>query len=162
MTSCDRIILLSVPSFFDPLSVRLCLDNYWRRILRETTWHEFFLIGDLDGKRATMDIRDIHAERHPSCKTMQDKTLLGAKNSTTLYVGQCLDLAHICRRAADFGVEMLAGARDSIDIMIYFVDIFSTVLTTFVVQTSQNMQPDYNQVSALLLFEVSKATASNG
>ncbi len=40
--------------------------------------------------------------------------------------------------------------------------LFSAVLTTFVVQTSQSMQPDYNQASMQLLFEILKATASNG
>ncbi|PBK88651.1 hypothetical protein ARMGADRAFT_937109, partial [Armillaria gallica] len=36
------------------------------------------------------------------------------------------------------------------------------VLTTFVVQTSQNMQLDYNQASAFLLLKILKATALNG
>ncbi|KAK0183717.1 hypothetical protein F5146DRAFT_1007713 [Armillaria mellea] len=36
------------------------------------------------------------------------------------------------------------------------------VLTTFVIQTSQNMQPDYNEASMLLLFKILKATTSNG
>ncbi|KAK0443151.1 hypothetical protein EV421DRAFT_1710277, partial [Armillaria borealis] len=64
--------------------------------------------------------------------------------------------------AADFDANMLAEWRDTIDVLLVFAGLFSAVLTTFVVQTSQNMQPDYNQASTLILFEILKATASNG
>ncbi|SJL12498.1 uncharacterized protein ARMOST_15925 [Armillaria ostoyae] len=63
--------------------------------------------------------------------------------------------------AADFDANMLAEWRDTIDVLLVFAGLFSAVLTTFVVQTSQNMQPDYNQTSAFLLFEILKATTSN-
>ncbi|SJL12478.1 uncharacterized protein ARMOST_15905 [Armillaria ostoyae] len=63
--------------------------------------------------------------------------------------------------AADFDANMLAEWRDTIDVLLVFAGLFSAVLTTFVVQTSQNMQPDYNQASMLLLFEILKATVSN-
>ncbi|PBK88599.1 hypothetical protein ARMGADRAFT_362734 [Armillaria gallica] len=62
--------------------------------------------------------------------------------------------------AADFDANMLAEWRDTIDVILVFAGLFSAVLTTFVVQTSQNMQPDYNQASAFLLLEILKA--SNG
>ncbi|KAK0227472.1 hypothetical protein EDD85DRAFT_776770, partial [Armillaria nabsnona] len=64
--------------------------------------------------------------------------------------------------AADFDANMLAEWRDTIDMLLVFAGLFSAVLTTFVVQTSQSMQPNYNQVSTFLLFEILKATASNG
>ncbi|KAK0217209.1 hypothetical protein IW262DRAFT_1276486, partial [Armillaria fumosa] len=64
--------------------------------------------------------------------------------------------------AADFDANMLAEWRDTIDVLLVFAGLFSAVLTTFVVQTSQNMQPDYNEASMLLLFEILKATASSG
>ncbi|PBK88545.1 hypothetical protein ARMGADRAFT_937256, partial [Armillaria gallica] len=64
--------------------------------------------------------------------------------------------------AADFDANMLAEWRDTIDVLLVFAGLFSAVLTTFVVQTSQNMQPNYNQASTSLLFEILKATTSNG
>ncbi|KAK0193273.1 hypothetical protein F5146DRAFT_1029868 [Armillaria mellea] len=65
--------------------------------------------------------------------------------------------------AADFDVNMLAEwRRDTIDVLLVFAGLFSAVLTIFVVQTSQSMQPDYNEASMLLLFEILKATTSNG
>ncbi|PBL04448.1 hypothetical protein ARMGADRAFT_911152, partial [Armillaria gallica] len=50
--------------------------------------------------------------------------------------------------AADFDANMLAEWRDTIDVLLVFAGLFSAVLTTF--------------VSMLLLFEILKATASNG
>ncbi|KAK0489964.1 hypothetical protein EDD18DRAFT_1080685 [Armillaria luteobubalina] len=64
--------------------------------------------------------------------------------------------------AADFNANMLAEWQDTIDVLLVFTGLFSAVLTTFVVQTSQNMQPDYNEASTLILFEILKATVSNG
>ncbi|KAK0227468.1 hypothetical protein EDD85DRAFT_1027007 [Armillaria nabsnona] len=64
--------------------------------------------------------------------------------------------------AADFDTNILAEWRDTIDVLLVFAGLFSAVLTTFVVQTSQSMKPDYNQASMFLLFEMLKATASNG
>ncbi|KAK0472737.1 hypothetical protein IW261DRAFT_1343205, partial [Armillaria novae-zelandiae] len=63
--------------------------------------------------------------------------------------------------AADFDANMLAEWRDTIDALLVFAGLFSAVLTTFVVQTSQRMQPDYNKASMLLLFEILKATVPN-
>ncbi|SJL12508.1 uncharacterized protein ARMOST_15935 [Armillaria ostoyae] len=64
--------------------------------------------------------------------------------------------------AADFDANMLAEWRDTIDVLLVFAGLFSAVLTTFVVQTSQNMQPDYNQASAFIFFQILNATMSNG
>ncbi|KAK0217197.1 hypothetical protein IW262DRAFT_1276218, partial [Armillaria fumosa] len=64
--------------------------------------------------------------------------------------------------AADFDANMLAAWRDTIDVLLVFAALFSAILTTFVVQTSQSMQPDYNQASAFLFFQILNATMSNG
>ncbi|SJL12544.1 uncharacterized protein ARMOST_15972 [Armillaria ostoyae] len=64
--------------------------------------------------------------------------------------------------ATDFDANMLAEWRDTIDVLLVFAGLFSAVLTTFVIQTAQSMQPDYNEASMRLLFEILKATASNG
>ncbi|PBK88323.1 hypothetical protein ARMGADRAFT_937399 [Armillaria gallica] len=60
--------------------------------------------------------------------------------------------------AADFDANMLA---EWLDVLLVFGGLFA-VLTTFVVQTSQNIQPDYNQASAFLRLKILKATTSNG
>ncbi|PBK88641.1 hypothetical protein ARMGADRAFT_1115982 [Armillaria gallica] len=57
---------------------------------------------------------------------------------------------------------MLAEWQDTIDVLLVFAGLFSAVLMTFVVQTLQSMQPDYNQASAFLLLEILKATTLNG
>ncbi|KAK0230020.1 hypothetical protein IW262DRAFT_1243999, partial [Armillaria fumosa] len=44
--------------------------------------------------------------------------------------------------------------RDNVDVLLVFAGLFSAVVTTFVVQTSQSLQADYAQVSASLLFEL--------
>ncbi|KAK0465686.1 hypothetical protein IW261DRAFT_1315486, partial [Armillaria novae-zelandiae] len=64
--------------------------------------------------------------------------------------------------AADFDANMLAEWRDTIDVLLVFAGLFSAVLTTFVVQTSQSMKPDYNQASAFLFFQILNATMLNG
>ncbi|KAK0183729.1 hypothetical protein F5146DRAFT_1007722 [Armillaria mellea] len=51
--------------------------------------------------------------------------------------------------------------QDTIDVLLVFAGLFSVIVTTFVVQMSQNMQPDYNEASMLLLFKILKATMLN-
>ncbi|KAK7047079.1 hypothetical protein VNI00_006739 [Paramarasmius palmivorus] len=51
-------------------------------------------------------------------------------------------------------VEMLGGWRDTIDVLLVFAGLFSAVVTTFVVQTTQSLSPDYTQISASLLQEL--------
>ncbi|KAK0196039.1 hypothetical protein F5146DRAFT_315306 [Armillaria mellea] len=51
-------------------------------------------------------------------------------------------------------VRMVGESRDSVDVLLFFAGLFSAVVTTFVSQTSQNLQADYAQVSASLLFEM--------
>ncbi|KAK0231760.1 hypothetical protein EDD85DRAFT_775554, partial [Armillaria nabsnona] len=53
-----------------------------------------------------------------------------------------------------FDIEMLEGWRDGLDVLLVFAGLFSAVVTTFVIQTSQNLQVNYVQVTATLLFEL--------
>ncbi|KAK0239628.1 hypothetical protein EDD85DRAFT_456855 [Armillaria nabsnona] len=50
--------------------------------------------------------------------------------------------------------NMVEEIRDNVDVLLVFAGLFSAVVTTFVVQTSLNLQADYAQVSASLLFEL--------
>ncbi|SJL16763.1 uncharacterized protein ARMOST_20292 [Armillaria ostoyae] len=63
-----------------------------------------------------------------------------------------------------FDIEMLEGWRDGLDVLLIFAGLFSAVVTTFVVQTSQSLQVDYGQVTATLLFELIdvQRAAANG
>ncbi|PBK93096.1 hypothetical protein ARMGADRAFT_1080268 [Armillaria gallica] len=51
-------------------------------------------------------------------------------------------------------VKRVEESRDNIDVLLVFAGLFSAVVTTFVIQTSQSLQADYAQVSASLLFEL--------
>ncbi|PBK78688.1 hypothetical protein ARMSODRAFT_1011232 [Armillaria solidipes] len=51
-------------------------------------------------------------------------------------------------------VNMVEEIRDNVDVLLVFAGLFSAVVTTFVVQTSQSLQADYAQASASLLFEL--------
>ncbi|KAK0431922.1 hypothetical protein EV421DRAFT_132981 [Armillaria borealis] len=55
---------------------------------------------------------------------------------------------------AIFDAEMVEDWRDGLDVLLIFAGLFSAVVSTFVVQTSQNLQIDYSEVSASLLFEL--------
>ncbi|KAK0237138.1 hypothetical protein EDD85DRAFT_790815 [Armillaria nabsnona] len=63
-----------------------------------------------------------------------------------------------------FDIEMLEGWRDGLDVLLVFAGLFSAVVTTFVVQTSQSLQVNYGQVTATLLFELIdvQRAAANG
>ncbi|KAK0442927.1 hypothetical protein EV421DRAFT_2056469, partial [Armillaria borealis] len=50
-------------------------------------------------------------------------------------------------------VNMVEESRDNVDVLLVFAGLFSAVVTTFVVQTSQSLQPDYAAMSASLLYE---------
>ncbi|KAA1478551.1 hypothetical protein DENSPDRAFT_861878 [Dentipellis sp. KUC8613] len=50
--------------------------------------------------------------------------------------------------------DMVEAWKDTIDVLLVFAGLFSAVVTTFVVQSSQSLQPDYSQVSARLLTEL--------
>ncbi|PBK64578.1 hypothetical protein ARMSODRAFT_892887, partial [Armillaria solidipes] len=49
--------------------------------------------------------------------------------------------------------NMVEESRDNVDILLVFAGLFSAVVTTFVAQTSQNLQPNYAAMSASLLYE---------
>ncbi|KAK0467276.1 uncharacterized protein EV420DRAFT_1617368 [Desarmillaria tabescens] len=51
-------------------------------------------------------------------------------------------------------LEMVEGWRDALDVLLVFAGLFSAVVTTFVVQTSQSLQVDYGQVATTLLIEL--------
>ncbi|KAA1473306.1 hypothetical protein DENSPDRAFT_802371, partial [Dentipellis sp. KUC8613] len=50
--------------------------------------------------------------------------------------------------------DMVEAWKDTIDVLLVFAGLFSAVVTTFVVQSSQSLKPDYSQVSAMLLTEM--------
>ncbi|KAK0217221.1 hypothetical protein IW262DRAFT_1276221, partial [Armillaria fumosa] len=60
--------------------------------------------------------------------------------------------------AVSFDGEKLDEYRDTIDVLLVFAGLFSAVLTTFVAQTSQNLQPNYGEASAILLLQLLVAT----
>ncbi|KAK0458623.1 uncharacterized protein EV420DRAFT_1221617, partial [Desarmillaria tabescens] len=49
--------------------------------------------------------------------------------------------------------NMVEESRDNVDVMLVFAGLFSAVVTTLVVQTSQSLQPNYAAMSASLLYE---------
>ncbi|KAK0441419.1 hypothetical protein EV421DRAFT_732294 [Armillaria borealis] len=49
--------------------------------------------------------------------------------------------------------NMVEESRDNVDVLLVFAGLFSAVVTTFAVQTSQSLQPDYAAMSASLLYE---------
>ncbi|KAL1696317.1 hypothetical protein GGG16DRAFT_121144 [Schizophyllum commune] len=53
-----------------------------------------------------------------------------------------------------FDNDMIQGFRDTLDVHLVFAALFSAVVTTFLVQTSQSLQPDYGRISAALLLEL--------
>ncbi|KAK0433008.1 hypothetical protein EV421DRAFT_1998274 [Armillaria borealis] len=57
-------------------------------------------------------------------------------------------------QSAIFDADMVEESRDNIDVLLVFAGLFSAVVTTFVVQTSQDLSPDYVQISASLLYEL--------
>ncbi|KAF8895794.1 hypothetical protein CPB85DRAFT_1229778, partial [Mucidula mucida] len=53
--------------------------------------------------------------------------------------------------AAAFDEKMVGQSRDGLDVMLVFAGLFSAVVTSFLVQVSQNLQADFSEMSALLL-----------
>ncbi|KAF9013622.1 hypothetical protein BDZ89DRAFT_1077019 [Hymenopellis radicata] len=56
--------------------------------------------------------------------------------------------------AAAFDATMISESRDGLDVMLVFAGLFSAVVTSFLVQVSQNLQADFSQMSALLLHDL--------
>ncbi|KAK0191983.1 hypothetical protein F5146DRAFT_927827, partial [Armillaria mellea] len=63
---------------------------------------------------------------------------------------------------AAYDIERVEGWQDGLDVLLVFVGLFSTVVTTFVVQTSQSLQVDNSMVTALLLFELINVQCAAG
>ncbi|KAF5333032.1 hypothetical protein D9758_017227 [Tetrapyrgos nigripes] len=55
--------------------------------------------------------------------------------------------------AETFDDEMLKGFRDTLDALLVFVALFSAVVTSFVISTVVNLQPDYAKITASLMLE---------
>ncbi|KAL1748726.1 hypothetical protein HDZ31DRAFT_29045, partial [Schizophyllum fasciatum] len=53
-----------------------------------------------------------------------------------------------------FDMEMVEGWRDTLDVLLVFAGLFSAVVTTLVVQSSQALQPNYGQISVALMIEM--------
>ncbi|KAJ7500702.1 hypothetical protein B0H11DRAFT_1714075, partial [Mycena galericulata] len=56
--------------------------------------------------------------------------------------------------SAIFDDDMIAESGDNLDILLVFAGLFSTVLTTFVAQTSQALSPDNTAISNSILLEL--------
>ncbi|KAG7453275.1 uncharacterized protein BT62DRAFT_867964, partial [Guyanagaster necrorhizus] len=71
---------------------------------------------------------------------------------------ECDPTARIWRMFADecqaYDEAKFQVLRDNVDVLLVFAGLFSAVVTTFVAQTSQNLQVDYSEVSAFLLYEM--------
>ncbi|KAG7439308.1 uncharacterized protein BT62DRAFT_877633, partial [Guyanagaster necrorhizus] len=53
-----------------------------------------------------------------------------------------------------YDTEMVANERDKVNILLVFAGLFSAVVSAFIVQSSSNLQPDYDKLSAYLLFDL--------
>ncbi|PBK62945.1 hypothetical protein ARMSODRAFT_895235, partial [Armillaria solidipes] len=61
--------------------------------------------------------------------------------------------------------NMVEQFRDSVNLLLVSAGLFSAVVTAFVVQSSQNLRPDYAAMSASLLYElvlIQRAATANG
>ncbi|KAF9034665.1 hypothetical protein BDZ89DRAFT_504922 [Hymenopellis radicata] len=56
--------------------------------------------------------------------------------------------------AAAFDANMVGQSRDGLDVMLVFAGLFSAVVTSFLVQVSQNLQADYGQMTAILIHDL--------
>ncbi|KAF5340827.1 hypothetical protein D9758_017064 [Tetrapyrgos nigripes] len=55
--------------------------------------------------------------------------------------------------AETFDGEMLKGFMDTLDTLLVFAALFSAVVTSFVISTVVNLQPDYTEITARLMLE---------
>ncbi|KAG6887542.1 hypothetical protein C0992_011862 [Termitomyces sp. T32_za158] len=67
-----------------------------------------------------------------------------------------LDEAH------EYDMDMIQGFRNIIDGLLVFAALFSGVVTTFVAQTSQALQPDNSQITVSLLIETNALLRAAG
>ncbi|KAK0201318.1 hypothetical protein DFS33DRAFT_1124861 [Desarmillaria ectypa] len=52
-----------------------------------------------------------------------------------------------------YDTDVVGKQRGEVNILLVFAGIFSAVVTAFIIQSSARLQPDYQQISALLLFD---------
>ncbi|KAG6889015.1 hypothetical protein C0992_006769 [Termitomyces sp. T32_za158] len=64
--------------------------------------------------------------------------------------------------AENYDVDMIKGFRSIIDGLLVFAALFSAVVTTFVAQTSQALQPDNSQIMVSLLIETNQLLRAAG
>ncbi|KAG6877553.1 hypothetical protein C0992_009705 [Termitomyces sp. T32_za158] len=64
--------------------------------------------------------------------------------------------------AEDYDMDMIQGFRNIIDGLLVFAALFSAVVTTFVAQTSQVLQPDNSQIMLSLLIETNQLLRAAG
>ncbi|PBK62075.1 hypothetical protein ARMSODRAFT_850690, partial [Armillaria solidipes] len=50
--------------------------------------------------------------------------------------------------------KMVANERDKVNILLVFAGLFSAIVSAFIAQSSSNLQPDYDKLSAYLLFDL--------
>ncbi|KAK0432940.1 hypothetical protein EV421DRAFT_1719016, partial [Armillaria borealis] len=55
--------------------------------------------------------------------------------------------------SGNYDTDMIAEQRGEVNILLVFAGLFSAVVTAFIVQSSPNLEPNYQQMSALLLFD---------
>ncbi|KAG6875357.1 hypothetical protein C0992_004185 [Termitomyces sp. T32_za158] len=67
-----------------------------------------------------------------------------------------LDEAH------EYDVDMIQSFRDILESLLVFAALFSAVVTTFVAQTSQALQPDNSQIMVSLLIESNQVLEAAG
>ncbi|KAF5353787.1 hypothetical protein D9758_010629 [Tetrapyrgos nigripes] len=64
--------------------------------------------------------------------------------------------------AETFDDEMLKGFRDTLDALLVFAALFSAVVTSFVISTVVNLQPDYAKITASLMLEQNQLLRAAG
>ncbi|KAG6874097.1 hypothetical protein C0992_008135 [Termitomyces sp. T32_za158] len=64
--------------------------------------------------------------------------------------------------AENYDMDMIQGFRNIIDGLLVFAALFSAVVTTFVAQTSQALQPDNSQIMVSLLIETNQLLRAAG
>ncbi|KAH8825246.1 hypothetical protein DL96DRAFT_172843 [Flagelloscypha sp. PMI_526] len=64
--------------------------------------------------------------------------------------------------AESYDDDMLKGFQDTINSLLVLAALFSAVVTTFVIETSQLLRTDYGQVTATLLYEQVQLLRANG
>ncbi|KAK0432949.1 hypothetical protein EV421DRAFT_2088992 [Armillaria borealis] len=52
-----------------------------------------------------------------------------------------------------YDTDMLGNQRGQVNILLVFAGLFSAIVSAFIAQSSTNLQPDYQQLSAYLLFD---------